>query len=207
MIKRLFKKLLDLLNIHPDKNQKWILISVFLSGLLITYVHPAIVKEVYTNLPAQWIAFEALSSSIAGLLVGMAWKGSVRKGVTKNFLIFAISESVIGCLLGLYLAFVHYDVWVFAVTSLVYSSFITTFVGKCIMTFKAKLWIEKEREIYDNNHSIIEGIVCIIGFSLALFFMPSLKLALVLWSLCCIFDDVGWIIVYVKNKQELKNIE
>lgn len=203
----ILNKILNLLNIHPDKNQRWILISLFLSGLLITYVHPAIVKEVYTNLPAEWIAFESLASSVAGLVVGMAWKGSIRKGVTKNFLIFAVSESVLGCLLGFFLAFVYYNVWIFAIASLIYSAFITTFVGKCIMTFKSKLWVEKEREIYDNNHSIVVGIVCIIGFSLALFFMPSLKAALVIWGLCCIIDDIGWILVYLKNKETLKNID
>lgn len=206
-MKKLLEKLLNLLNVHPDKNQRWILLSLFLSGLLITYVHPAIVKEVYTNLPAEWIAFESLSSSVAGLVVGMLWKGSVRKGVTKNFLVFAISESVLGCLLGLFLAFVYYNVWIFAVASLIYSAFITTFVGKCIMAFKAKLWVEREREIYDNNQSVILGFVCVIGFSLALFFMPSLKLALVIWGLCCIIDDVGWILVYLKNRETLKNID
>ena len=205
-MKKLLEKLLNLLNVHPDKNQRWILLSLFLSGLLITYVHPAIVKEVYTNLPAEWIAFESLSSSVAGLVVGMLWKGSIRKGVTKNFLVFAISESVLGCLLGLFLAFVYYNVWIFAIASLIYSAFITTFVGKCIMAFKAKLWVEREREIYDNNQSVILGFVCVIGFSLALFFMPSLKLALVIWGLCCIIDDVGWILVYLKNRETLKNI-
>lgn len=206
-MRNILNKILNLLNIHPDSNQRWILISLFLSGLLITYVHPAIVKEVYTNLPAEWIAFESLASSVAGLVVGMAWKGSIRKGVTKNFLIFAVSESVLGCLLGFFLAFIYYNVWIFAIASLIYSAFITTFVGKCIMTFKSKLWVEKEREIYDNNHSIVVGIVCIIGFSLALFFMPSLKAALVIWGLCCIIDDIGWILVYLKNKETLKNID
>ena len=203
----MFKKLLDILNVHPDDNQKWILISLFISGLLITYIHPAIVKEVYTNLPAEWIAFESLSSSIAGLVVGMLWKGGIRKGATKHFLAFALSESILGCLLGFFLAFIYYNVWIFAVASLVYSAFITTFVSKCIMAFKAKLWIEKEREIYDNNHSIVAGIVCVIGFAAALFFMPSVKVALVLWGCCCIIDDIGWILVYLKNKETLKNID
>lgn len=200
-------KILSFLNVHPDKNQRWILLSLFFSGLLITYVHPAIVKEVYTSLPAEWIAFESLATSVAGFVVGMIWKGKIRTGVTKNFLIFAISESILGCLLGFFLAFVYYNVWIFAVASLVYSAFITTFVGKCIMAFKAKLWIEREREVYDNNHDVVVGIVCIIGFSLALFLMPSLKLALVIWGLCCIIDDIGWILVYIKNKEALKNID
>lgn len=202
----MFKKILNILNVHPDDNQKWILMSLFMSGLLITYIHPAIVKEIYSSLPAEWIAFESLASSVAALLVGIIWKGNVRRTVTKNFLVFAIAESVLGCLLGLFLAFVYYNVWLFAIVSLIYSAFITTFVSKCIMAFKAKLWLEKEREIYDNNHSIVMGIVCILGFSLALLFMPSLKFALILWALCCIIDDFGWCVVYIKNKQELKKV-
>ena len=67
--------------------------------------------------------------------------------------------------------------------------------------------VEKEREIYDNNQSVIAGLVCIIGFTLALVFMPPLKVAILLWGLCCIIDDIGWIIVYNKNKNALKNIE
>lgn len=74
------------------------------------------------------------------------------------------------------------------------------------MAFKAKLWVEKEREIYDNNLSIISSIVCIIGFTVALIAMPSLKLALALWGICCILDDIGWIYVYNKNAKKLKEI-
>lgn len=206
-MKNFLKKILNILNVHPDSNQIWILTSLFLSGLLITYIHPAIVKEIYSSLPAEWIAFESLASSIAGLVVGILWQKTIRRGVIKYFLIFAISESVLGCLLGLFLTFVYYDVWIFAIASLVYSAFITTFVSKCIMAFKAKLWVERERETYDNNQSIIAGIVCIIGFSMALLFMPSLKLAIFIWALCCIIDDIGWCIVYIKNKNELKTIE
>ena len=203
----MIKKLFDIINVHPDENQKYILLSLFFSGLLITYVNPAIVKEIYSKLPAQWIAFDSLSSSIAGLLVGMLWKGNVRHLATRNFMVFAISESLLGCLLAFFLVFIYYNVWIFAIVSLVYSAFITTFVAKCIMAFKAKLWVEKEREIYDNNQSVIAGVVCVIGFTAALLFMPSLKVAIFLWGLCCIIDDIGWIIVYNKNKSTLKNIE
>lgn len=71
------------------------------------------------------------------------------------------------------------------------------------MAFKAKLWIETEREIYDNNAQIVTGIVCIFGYLLAIIALPSLKLALFLWSICCIIDDIGWIIVYKINKKKL----
>ena len=199
----MFKKILSLINIRPDKNQKYLLMSLLMSGLLITYSKPTIVKVIISELPAQWIAFDSLSMSIAGLLIGVIWKGNLRKKAINYFFSLALIESLCGCILGLYLCFISFNVWVFAIASLIYSSLISIFVGKCIMAFKAKLWAEKEREIYDNNAQIVTGIVCIFGYLLAIIALPSLKLALFLWSICCIIDDIGWIIVYKINKKKL----
>ena len=204
---KLVKRLLTILNIHADDNQKWLLLSMFVSGLLITYISPVITKSIITALPAEWIAFEALFSSVVGLIIGIIWKGKFRHNIIQYFVIFCISECLAGFCVAMYLTFVHYNVWIFAISSLIYSNFITTLVGKCIMAFKAKLWVEKEREIYDNNLSIVSGITCIIGFGFALLLMPPLKVGLFIWGICCIIDDIGWIIVYLKNKEALKSIE
>jgi len=200
------RKILNLLNIHPDKNQGPLLISLFLSGLIGTYINPAITKAIITELPAEWLAVQSLVMAISGLFIGMIWKGKIRGTAIKYFLYLAIAESICGCLLGFYLAFINYNVWVFAICSLFYTTFITSFVAKCVMAFKAKLWVEKEREIYDNNLSIVASIVCIIGYGLALTLMPKLNLALILWGVCCILDDIGWIYVYWKNQNILKTI-
>lgn len=199
----MLKKILSLINIHPDSNQKYLLISLVISGLLITYSHPTLLKVLVSELPAQWIAFQSLSMSIAGLLIGVIWQGKIREKAIKYFFYLALTESICGCLLGLYLCFISFNVWIFAIASLIYSSLISTFVGKCIMAFKAKLWIEKDREIYDNNASIVTGIVCVIGYLFAIIALPPLKLSLFLWSICCIIDDIGWIIVYKINQTKL----
>ena len=200
----MFRKVLNLINIHPDSNQKWLLISLVISGLLITYAHPTLFKAIISGLPAQWIAFQSLAASIAALLMGMIWKGKIREKAIKWFFYLALIESICGFLLGLYLCFIEFNVWVFAIASLIYTTVISAFVGKCIMAFKAKLWIEKEREIYDNNADIVSGIVCVIGYLFALVALPSLKVSIFLWAICCIFDDIGWLIVYSKNKLVLK---
>ena len=46
MVKKICKKILTILNIHADDNQKWLLWSMFFSGLLATYVLPQISKTV-----------------------------------------------------------------------------------------------------------------------------------------------------------------
>ena len=53
----MIKQILDKLNIKTDSNQKWILLSLFISGLLITYTGLVIAKSIITALPAEWIAF------------------------------------------------------------------------------------------------------------------------------------------------------
>lgn len=205
-MKKFMKFILNKLNVHPDHNQRWILCSLFMAGLLGTYISPRVTKEIISELPPEWLAFQNLSSAAFGLLLGVLWQKKIRAVAIKYFMYFAIAESTIGCMLGLYLALIQWNVWVFAVVSLLYSMFICKFVSKCIMAFKAALWVEKEREVYDNNTSIVSGIVCIIGFAMALISMPSLKVALILWSLCCIIDDIGWIIVYYKNRENLKDL-
>lgn len=197
-------KILNFFNLKVDDNQKWILMSLFISGLLCTYAAPQFTKVVITALPAEWLAFESLFGALAGLLIGMMWKGKIRKAAIKYFIGFAVTESALGCLLAMYLCFINFNVWIMAITTLIYSSFISIFVSKCVMMFKSKLWNESGREIYDNNSSIISSIVCIVGYACALFFMPSLEVSLFLWGIACIIDDIGWIIVYQKNKNVLQ---
>lgn len=204
MIKKIFKKILNFFNIHPDKNQRWILGNIFIVGLLYTYINPAMVKAIITELPAEWLAFQSLFMSVCGLLIGMIWQGYVRSKAIKHFTLLCIIESLAGFLLGMYLCFVHYNVWVFAIASLIYGTLVTEFISKCLMTFRSKLWNEHEREVYDNNNSVVSGIYCIIGFTLSLLFMPSLKLTLFIYGLTCGIDNIGWLVIYAKNKEKFR---
>ena len=204
MIYNFAKKVISFFNIHADRNQKPILISLFVTGLLLTYINPRLVKTIISELPAEWIAFQSLFGSVSGLVIGMLWKGSIRVKAMRWFFWLCVGECTAGFVLGMWLCFISFNVWVFAIVSLIYTSLVTQFVAKCIMAFKTILWKDRERELYDNNTSIVSGIVCIIGFGLALMFMPSLEVALFLWGLCCAVDDLGWMITYTRNKQLLK---
>ena len=106
-------------------------------------------------------------------------------------------------LISLYLVFVSYNVWVFALLSLFYSSIISTFIGKCIMMFESKMWNGKSREMFDNTSSIFRNGVAMLGFVIAILAMPSLKTAILLWGIGCVFDDIGWIIVYTRNRKTI----
>ncbi len=194
---------LHFLNIRPDKNQKWVLMTLFITGLLYTYVSPSITKEIITNLPAEWLAFDMMFASVSALVVGTIWKGCIRRCLMRWFMWLCIAESIAGFVTGMWLCFVNYNVWVFAVATLLYSSLISEFVIKCTMAFKSKLWNEQGREIFDNNVSIICSLYCIIGCTASLLFMPTLKVAMCIWALVCATDNIGWIFLYNKKVKDL----
>lgn len=205
-MKKLFKKLLLILNLHIDDNQKWIISWVFVFGLINTYISPAITKEIVSNLPAEFIAAQSLTVSLSGFIIGIIWKGKLREKAIKYFELLIATESILAFLIGMYLTFASYSVWLFAISNVLYVSLISIFIGKCLMAFRGKLWAEKEREIYDNNNAIVGGITCILGFGLSILFMPSIKTAIFIWACCCLLDNIGWGIVYWKNRHELRNI-
>ena len=102
-MQKLFKRLLDLLNIHPDENQRWTLSTVFIVGLLDAYVGPAISKAWVTELPAEWLAFQSLVYSVVGLFIGMIWKGWVRRKAIQWFTVLWVIESTAGFCVGMWL--------------------------------------------------------------------------------------------------------
>ena len=194
------------LNIQVQKNQGYLLFSSAISGLIYTYSNPPIVKEIISKLPAEYISFEGAWFCLSALIIGAIWKNKTREFAMRFFTLLALSESIGSFLLSIYLVFISYNVWVFAILTLLYSSIITTFIGKCIMMFQSKLWNGKEREMYDNTASIFRNGVAMLGFAIAILAMPSLNTAILLWGIGCIFDDIGWIIVYNKTKRHIIEI-
>lgn len=190
-------------NIQVQKNQGWLLMSSSVSGLIYTYTHPVIVKTTISNLPERYISLGALWFCVSAMIIGAIWKGCVRENAIKYFTYIATIESLAAFSLGCYMSFVTWNVWVFAISSALYLSIVSQFIGKCVMAFKASLWIEKEREDFDNTSSIISNTIAMIGFMIATIVMPKLEVAVFLWGCGCIFDDIGWIIVYRKTRKNI----
>ena len=107
------------LNIRPQKNSGTLYLSLFFAVLMNTYANPRIVKEIVSCLPAQYLSAESLAVCVSNLAIGMSWKGKTREIVIMNFMILAILETVASVLLGIWLLFVSYNVWVMAVASIV----------------------------------------------------------------------------------------
>lgn len=190
-------------NIQIQENQGFLLFSSAISGMIYTYSNPPIVKEIVSKLPAEYISFEGAWFCMSALIMGAIWKNRTREFAMHFFTWVALAESIGSFLLAVYLVFVQYNVWVFAILTLLYSSIVTTFIGKCIMMFQSKLWNGKEREMFDNTASIFRNGIAMIGFAWAILAMPSLNTAILLWGIGCIFDDIGWIIVYNKTKNRI----
>lgn len=179
---RVWHFLKRMLNIQVQDNQGYLLFSSSMCGLIYTYANPPIVKEIVSKLPAEYISFEGAWFCLSALIIGAIWKNRTRVFAMRFFTWLALSESIGSFLLSIYLVVINYNVWVFAILTLFYSSIITTFIGKCIMMFQSKLWNGKEREMYDNTASIFRNGTAMLGFAIAILAMPSLNTAILLWG-------------------------
>lgn len=195
------------LNLKVQKNQGLLLLCSTITGFLFCYISPRIQKEIVSALPAEFLSIQSLWWCFSALIIGIVWKGTTRDFAIKYFTILALSESVLSFTLAMYLVFVAYNVWVFAIGSLLYSSMVSIFVGKCIMCFESKLWQNREREDFDNTNSIVRNIVNCLGFGIAIMAMPGIKAAIFIWGVTCVVDDIGWIIIYNKNKKAIQESE
>jgi hypothetical protein len=69
--------------------------------------------------------------------------------------------------------------------------------------FRAIIFKDRERENYDNNIYLWSNAAAILGFFLSLLKPPPLNISLLLWGISWVFS-IGWIIVYIKNKNIIK---
>ena len=202
------KKIFQWLNLRPDENQKWTLGFRFFSGLLLKCVGPALLCELVKNVPSWWVALTNLLPAICGFIIATAWRGKFRRFVVKNFVTFCVIESVAGFTTAFILVFIHYNIWIYAIVSLIYVSTITELSEKGFSVIRSKLWCNKGREIFDNNTKTNESFIKIVGYSIALFLVAlPIKVAISLWGIACLVDDIGWVIVYLKNKEIIREEE
>ena len=200
----MIQKIFNFFNIQLQPYQGPLALSMFISVLLHAYFGPVICKTTITELPSQWLAFEGVWCCTASLLIGMVWKGSFRILALKSFIWFAIAETIAGVVLAMWLVLVTWNVWVYSIFSLLYVSLVSLTIGRCVMVFKTKIWNEKSRELHDNTAAVVRDLALIIGGIAAMLFCPSLKLALILWGIANVVDDIGWIIIWFKLKDKLK---
>ena len=191
----------NLLNIKIQKNQGILILTSCITGFIFCYISARIQKEIISSLPAEFLSIQSLWFCISSLIIGVVWKGTTRIFAIKYFAILALTESILAFCLAMYLTFVMYNPWIFAIGTLLYQSVISNFVCKCLMCFESKLWQQREREDFDNTNSVVRSIICCLGFGLAIVNMPCLKVAIFLWGCSCILDDIGWIIVYSRNRE------
>lgn len=199
MIQYILKKL----NIRLDENQKWIALSCFVFTSIYSYTSPTFIKEYGMRLPTQFFAVESIVCSLSALMVGMAWQGKLRILSVKWFAYLAVVESVAAFSIAMYLVFVEYNIWLLAVSCLIYTNLISVFVGQCIMTFRTKIWDGEAREIYDNNNRIICNASALIGYGMSLCFLPSVRTSIMLWGITCLLDNIAWCCLYWKKRDDL----
>lgn len=177
---------------------------MFFTNLALSIASPTITKTIVTALPTQWLAFQSLVGCISGSFFGIMWnKENFRTFSIPLFMKLEIGEMIFGIVLAITMCF-YFNAWIFAIGSMVFTSIISVWLGRILIAFRSILWVGEKREQYDNNGLLNANISCLIGFLIAAIIPIPLKVALVLWALYCLYN-IGWIILYQRNKKLLKD--
>lgn len=186
-------------------NKQILIIFRFFPDIMIGIGWATIHKVCVELLPTQWLSFEQLAISLFLILICSLWKNdNFRDKSIKLFLLISILEMLCGMLLTISMA-IEFNVWIYAIGSLIMVSLISVLLSRIEIAFKAKLFNNRDRENFDNDMELACSTSSLIGFGIASIVSVPLNVALYLWGIAFI-QNLGWIIVYFLNKKELKEI-
>lgn len=156
-------------------------------------------------LPTRYIAFEQIVLSLSTLLFCSLWKNNnFRQASIKIYNKLAITEIIIGIIIAI-ISYIHFNVWVYAISLLICSSVISIYLSRMITAFRAAVFQDRDREDYDNNLRLLTSISGLLGFIIAFIYPLPIKLCLALFAfLWC--ANIGWIYVYQTNKEKFLNL-
>jgi len=184
-------------------NQTILIVCEFVSMVLMCIAWPTLQKTCITLLPARWIALQNVVVSVSGVVFAWMWKNEKFRQLSINgYLPIAVIEILFGTILSFLMMF-NFNVWVYAIGQLICTSVISVYIGRMTNAFRAIIFKDRERENYDNNIYLWSNAAAILGFFLSLLKPPPLNISLLLWGISWIFS-IGWIIVYIKNKNIIK---
>ena len=186
-------------------NKNILILSHFIPDILLGLGWATIHKVCVELLPAQWLSFEQLMISIFLITACFLWKNEkFRKNTISIFLFLSIFEMLTGMVMAFSMVF-SFNVWVYAIGSLLYTGLISVFLSRIEIAFKSKLFVERDRENFDNDMELAVSSSSLIGFGVASLIEIPLNTALILWGIAWI-GNLGWIMVYLKNKNALKKL-
>lgn len=176
-----------------------------ISEVLLCIGYATIHKTCVELLPTRYLAFEQLAISFFLILFCTLWKNEkFRKKTLTFFLILSLIEMLSGIILAFSMS-IYFNVWIFAIGSLAYTSGISVWLSRAIISFKSVLFKEREREDFDNDSQLYYSVSSLIGFGISLVYPPPLTICLILWGIACL-SNLGWITVYMRNKKRLAEI-
>lgn len=197
---------LPFIHIKTDSNSKILFICIAITAMLNAMAYPAVTKFLVSSLPARWLAIEEIVITFSLIVLCRLWNNDTfRNKSIPKFVYIYFTEGLIGSALVFYSAFIDLNPWILAIGFLILTSIISVWLSRIIIAFKSILFKDREREDYDNNHELVYSIAAFVGSVVAIVINPPIRLALIIYGIA-ILGDVGWIIVYFRNKEKLVHI-
>ena len=190
--------------IDMDQNSQILFLFDVIGTILMTISMPVISKMFMSEVSADELGQRMLVSTICGFILEQFWVKSVRNGLLKHYMCFCWLETALTTGLIVYMLIFGWNYHVYMWGSVLYGTFISRIVGKLTSAYSNQLWQGRDREDRQNSLSYLNKVAGIAaGILLALGVVPTLEQSLIMWGITSAIDDLGWMIVYSRNKEQL----
>lgn len=187
-----------------DKDTQILTLADFITILLGSLCGPTMMRALTTGISESDLATRSFVGIICGLLLNQFWVKSLRNKLLKHYMGFCWLETFLTTGLVIYLIIFGWNPIVYLWGSIIYGSFVSRVVGKLTSAYSNQLWKGRAREDRGNDKAYLSMIISLVGSGIVMMgLVPTVDQALILWGLSSFVDDLGWMIVYSRNKNFL----
>lgn len=183
---------------------QWLILGFSCIGCLcLALAKPSMNSEFGSLLPQQTLAWKDFMFKAAVTIGCLLYKiDSWNRFLLKWFPIVAIINLSLGLVVAISLM-IKYDVMKFYVMHIAIDMLEVLTIERIVVSIRARRFLSKEREIYDNNKTLFTAPSAVLGAYIATEIYIPIQSAVLLYCIGSV-GCIGWMIVYYRNESKLR---
>lgn len=184
--------------------QKLLLLAFFIEDFFVSWGYPAFYRAVMPLITERVLAMSTIVSCASGIIICQIWNKYSDKLIFK-YMYFNIFELLLNIIM-VTVAIITKNYFIYYIVDIIVASFITRQLVCAHTKIKSILLLGKDREIFDNNSSIVSNCAVLIGSTIALVFGSNLpiNISLILLLVSLVSGNIFYLYVFIKFKPQIK---
>ena len=188
------------------KEKSLILFFYVVGGISFGLSMPVLNEQVVLAFGSKGLAIERLTELISVMIFCTAYKYAKTRELIKRYFLEVYLVAIIMTIAVVMMIIREFNPLLFLICHLVSYCMLIQYVNRAIVWIRAWFFADPaKREDFDNSKNLWSSVGGLIGFGVSSFLIVPLDMALILYIISMLVL-VGWIIVYIKHRNEAPSI-